>query len=341
MSKITKKYLKVNNVNCNLYFPFSNNYFSKNENLKIFEYETESVKHFGYRLYKKNNFSIIDCVNCGYIHTWPRPSKKFLENYYINYYYKKIKKNYKIEQLKYLNWWDNIFEKRLNYFKKFLPNKKIKILDIGCGTGYFLNQAHRMGFEVSGIEPSKYILNQNVNRQVKNNCIIGSYEDIGKFNNKFDVIYTHGVLEHLRDPYHFLKKVSKHMSKNSLIFSSVANDFNPFQYVAMSEQKDPWWITPPDHLNYFNKDSFNLFLKKNNFKTVKAYSSFPIDIFLNFGIDYVNNKSLGKRVHKFRVNFEDQLFKNLSPIFVEKFYKNFYQIGIGRQIDIIAKKNQI
>lgn len=338
MSKI-KKYLRVNNSNCNLYFPYSTNYISKIENTKVFEYEKKSAKHYGFKLYRKNNYSIIDCISCGYIHALPRPSKKFLKNYYINHYYKEIKKNYKVEQLKYLNWWDNIFKNRLNNFKKNLPNKKIKILDIGCGTGYFLNKAHQMGFEVSGIEPSQYILDQNHNKLVKDQCIVGSYEDIGKFDKKFDVIYTHGVLEHLRDPNHFLKEVSKHMDKNSLLFSSIANDFNPFQFIAMSEQNDPWWITPPDHLNYFNKDSFNLFLKKNNFKTVNALSSFPIDMFLNFGINYIKNKSLGKEVHKYRVNFENHLFKNLSPNIIEKFYNNFYQIGIGRQIDIIAKKD--
>ena len=94
-------------------------------------------------------------------------------------------------------------------------------------------------------------------------------EQISKLGNlKFDVIYSHGVLEHLRKPIEYINLLRTYLKKRGIIFSSVANDFNLFQYSYTHRKKiKPWWIIPPEHINYFNISSIQKLFHKNGFKT--------------------------------------------------------------------------
>ena len=125
---------------------------------------------------------------------------------------------------------------------------------------------------------------------------------------KFDVIYSHGVLEHLRKPIEYINLLRTYLKKRGIIFSSVANDFNLLQYSYTHRKKiKPWWIIPPEHINYFNISSIQKLFHKNGFKTKHIQTSFPIDIFLLMGIDYIGKKKLGKDAHNLRKKFEENL----------------------------------
>ena len=47
----------------------------------------------------------------------------------------------------------------------------------------------------------------------------------------------------------------------------------------------PWFLTPPEHINYFNHNSIVNF-KKNNFDILNQTSTFPIELFL-LSVDYL------------------------------------------------------
>ena len=66
----------------------------------------------------------------------------------------------------------------------------------------------------------------------------------------------------LEDPINFIKQAEKCLSKKGLIFTSVANDFNQIQFLALNHVKKPWWITPPEHYNYFNMTSIKRLMNR-------------------------------------------------------------------------------
>lgn len=328
------RYIKTWN---NVIFPIDNSLVNKKnfieEDLNYIKYKNCE----GVELFKKNHFQIIDCKKCNFIHALPLPTQSELDDFYLKTFYKQERKSDYFEgQRKQLNWWNKIFDERLDNFEKIL-GRKGSILDIGCGPGFFINRASSKGWEVAGIEPSIDAVNY-ANNSLGLDTQCKRIEDIYEIDKKFDVIYSHGVLEHLRNPsliFDLCKSIKQKNKLNEILcFISVANDFNPFQYAAIQSNKlEPWFIIPPEHLNYFNHANFIKFAESNNAKPIKVLSSFPIDAFLLAGNNYIENPSLGKECHLNRVNFEDALeFSGFSPL-KDSIYKFLATIGIGRQID--------
>ena len=103
-----------------------------------------------------------------------------------------------------------------------------------------------------------------------------------------DVVYSHGVIEHLRDPLNYLEISKAILNGKGLIFTSAANDFSIYQALAVKRLGvNPWWIIPPEHLNYFSVGSLVSVHKKFDYKIRDLRTSFPIDLFLLMGEDYV------------------------------------------------------
>ena len=332
-----KNYIKKNGI----IFPaevFSNlanqklvNFFD----LKKIEYTDHSKKkHYGVFLANHKKFKIIDCVKCSFIHAVPFLNEKKINDFYKKKFFKlDRKKNYFLKQKKDLNWWKRIFKERIDFFESHL-RRKGTILDVGCGPGFFLKYAKSRKWKVIGIEPSSQAVSY-AKDNLGISIIKGDYRFMKKIN-AVDVIYSHGVLEHIEDPNNFLSLAKKTLSKKGLIFTSVANDFNQLQSIALKKTKYPWWLLPPEHYNYFNIPSIKRIMQKK-FKILKINVSFPLELFLLMNENYIKEKKLGKKIHSNRValekNFNDNNFEN----FKKNFYRSFLDLKIGRQIDIICE----
>ena len=99
---------------------------------------------------------------------------------------------------------------------------------------------------------------------------------------------------------------------------------------------NPWWVLVPEHLNYFDKASSERIAQSHGFSIENATSTFPIDIFLLMGDNYISEKKLGPEVHSKIVKFENAVLNSNKKNLLEDMYKKFYEIGIGRQLEIIA-----
>jgi len=141
------------------------------------------------------------------------------------------------------------------------------------------------------------------------------------------------LVQHLRDPFSFLKKIKKFLVKNGLLIIMVPNDFNPLQLCANKLGFKKWWIRIPDHVNYFNFASIDMLLKKARFKTLYQTTDFPMEIFLLMGENYVDNEKIGKICHKKRMLIE----KNLDSNIRRTLYQSLAKKGIGRTCITYAK----
>ncbi len=342
----SKMYIKFNN----LFFPIKN--LKPQNHLKIIKkrdiakkYFYKSKYHSGLILYKTKKYSIIECEHCKYVHAYPFPKKKELTKFYEKKYYHKRKNNYFSTQKSQLDWWNKIYLSRLKMFEKVI-GKKGSILEIGCGPGFFLNEAKKRGWKVTGIDPSPKAI-KFVKKNFKIKAFNTNYENIDNYlDSKFDLIYNHGVIEHISDANLFFKKIKKLLKRGGLFFSSSANEFNEYQlkYLMKNENDNPsklnvkpWFLVPPEHLNYFNHNSIKNLYLKNNFKIINQNSSFPIDVFLKNGIDYIKNPLSGNHLQNFRQDFEKNLILNFDYENFFKFYKiNFFDRKVGRQTETLG-----
>jgi len=298
--------------------------------------------HSGHILCEVSGFEIIFCEKCGFIHVLNPPSKAELETFYkTKFYAQERKKTYFQEQMKSITWWNEIFQERLDKLENEL-GRTGKLLDVGCGPGFFLDFARKRSWDVCGIEPSSDACSFAKN-ELNLNVSLLSLENYLRKNSKekFDVVYSHGVLEHVLDPKDFINKSRSLLNKNGLIFLSVANDFNPFQYAYLKQNPEilPWWLVPPEHLNYFTTNSLKRLVKNCNFNIKSVQNSFPIDMFLLMGTDYINEPKLGRQCHHNREKFELTMLNSGLGFLKNELYESLALLGIGRQTDIIGVKD--
>ena len=278
----------------------------------------------------KEKYSIKNCKKCGFLHLYPKPTEQSLKKFYEEDYHQKLTHHlhdFKKELRE--QWWINQKSEEHLYFLKKFGKKTGKILDIGCGNGFFLKFMQEQGWEGLGIEISPLARKNALTLGVK------TQEDFrGLEYEKYDVIMLRFILEHLRNPLPFLKKVKKYLKTRGILITIVPNDFNPLQLSTEKIGINKWWIRQPDHINYFNFESLTFLLQKCGYKPIHKFTDFPMEIFLLMGDNYVKNQRLGRILHKKRMMFE----KNLEWETTRKIYESFAKQGIGRSCIIYSKK---
>ena len=71
------------------------------------------------------------------------------------------------------------------------------LLEVGCGFGYFLNEAFEEGFEVSGVEFNRGAV-ERLRRKYRFPIQQGPLEEIALEEDHYDVLAMFDVIEHLR-----------------------------------------------------------------------------------------------------------------------------------------------
>ena len=297
----------------------------------------DGLKHTGEVFGSSNGFDIIDCKVCGFKHAIPLPSIKELDEVYSHEYYTTEKPLYIEHYLEDKKWWDIVYSDRYDIFEYNLSQSRRRILDVGSGPGLFLNKGKERGWEVKGIEPSAQAAaysRDTLGLDIEETFL--DRDSVAKLG-QFDVVNLGEVLEHLPDPLEMLKLVHGLLDDEGLICIIVPNDFNPFQLLLRDHAGfNPWWIAPPHHINYFNFDSLTSLVVKAGFEVIHLESTFPIDMFLLMDDNYIGNDALGRKCHEKRKTFDINIAK-INGL-GKKLRESFANIGIGREIVLVAKK---
>ena len=187
----------------------------------------------------------------GFFSIHPLPSQKELFECYSQKYYE-AKPNFLEKQRVDNKHRQSVFKTVLSTVEEHRGTNPGKILDIGCGVGFFLEFMKNQDWSATGIELSKAASST----ALKNGLNVYSNEFDHKFIDeagKFDLIYMNEVLEHVHNPETIIKTCFDALEDNGLLYISVPNDFNPFQMILLEQKKyKPWWVSPPEHIHYFS-----------------------------------------------------------------------------------------
>jgi hypothetical protein len=91
-------------------------------------------------------------------------------------------------------------------------------------------------------------------------------------------------------------------------------------------------------LNYFDADSLAALLKGAGLAVSHLEASFPMEIFMLMGENYVGNGTLGRLCHERRMAFETNLRKLGKGELLSAFYQSLAGLNLGRQVIAYAKK---
>jgi SAM-dependent methyltransferase len=298
----------------------------------------KSRDHKGTIVASANGFDVINCKICRFKHIIPIPIEEELEQVYQLDYYTKEKPLY-IERFREdIDWWNIVYTHRYEFLEQHLPASHRCLLDIGSGPGFFLLNGRERGWHVKGIEPSVKAAEHSRSMGLEVVNAFFSEETAPKLG-RFDAINLSEVLEHISDPSGLLSLVHSQLNDGGMVCIDVPNDFNPLQ-IILRDHLDfkPWWVAPPHHINYFNFDSLANLLERCGFEVVHKESTFPIDMFLLMGDNYIGNDEVGRACHTKRMNFEKVMKDSGSSKLQSDLYSTFACYGIGREVVIFARK---
>ncbi|MBN1276290.1 MAG: class I SAM-dependent methyltransferase [Deltaproteobacteria bacterium] len=211
-----------------------------------------------------NGYLIKRCIVCGHCITTPVPERRVLKKIYDDQYfeshYVKADKGTKEFRKQIRN-----NHHRFRLLRRFLADGKI--LDVGCGKGYFL-YACKKRYDCSG-----YDVTDSNRDYIENELGIRLFcGDIDEIGSVFDAITLWHSLEHLRDPRETLKELLQLLRPGGILIAEVPVYFG-IDGVMQHHQWPNW--DPPFHLHHFSKDSLFRMMEGLGLKilTAKSYLS--------------------------------------------------------------------
>lgn len=217
------------------------------------------------------------------------------------------------------------------------PIADLKVLDIGCGWGQTMKYLAAQGAHCSGFDPAPEAVAYVQSCGLE--CVRAGMERMDVFGERrFDVVMLMNVLEHLSDPVAVVNEIRDLvLDSNGVLIIEVPNEFNAFQ-VASQELHglSEWWVAPPAHLNYFSASTLSHMLTSSKFDVRHIESSFPMEIFMLMGDNYVADRSLGRLCHERRMAFEMNLRKKGHTEKLRSFYEALASVDLGRQVIVYA-----
>lgn len=281
----------------------------------------------------------------GYYSIHPLPTEEELERHYQNTYFQmctalNYQTKYTDEELEYIT---NENERMLFAIEQFKDLSDSKILEIGVGEGYLLRLLRSMSSNARGIDYSSFGVtshNPELEEYVSFGNAIEFLQGYVTDRKVFDVIIAKHIYEHVIDPVELTSLCRAIMSPGGLLVVQVPNDFNRVQNLALEGGfiEERFWITPPEHLHYFSRDSLSKILESNGFKVCDVFADFPIDWFLlNQNSNYVSDRARGKDAHRARVMI-DKLITESGSSNALNFYRAMATVDLGRDLCVVARK---
>jgi ubiquinone/menaquinone biosynthesis C-methylase UbiE len=212
----------------------------------------------------KEEFTIVKCSSCGFHFTNPIPAETTIGNYYKSEEYVSHSSSNK-----------GIINRVYSIVRNYTLKQKVKLLssytngnsllDIGAGTGHFLNLAQTQGYEIQGLEPdedARSFANQQFNLSLEKLDTLTSISSDSK-----DLITMWHVLEHVYHLKRDLSEIVRVLKTGGYLFIAVPNmdSWDAKFYKSYWAAYDV-----PRHLYHFQEDSIELLLNSFGMKCVEV-----------------------------------------------------------------------
>jgi 2-polyprenyl-3-methyl-5-hydroxy-6-metoxy-1,4-benzoquinol methylase len=234
-------------------------------------------------------WSLKECPNaeCGLIWLDPMPTEADISKVYTTYYthqvntcertnigvwsilWRKLRTARKLVYLRLMSL-TSLHEARFSIATMYLAhNKPGKLLEVGCGTGIFLDRMRSRGWDVQGLEvdpEASKIAEATFGVPV----FAGTLEEANYPNANFDAVTMNHVIEHVHDPATLLL-ASYRVLKQGGCLVVVTPNIKSFGHNRFGQN----WrdLDPPRHLHLFSRSTLESIAKKAGFQKTETWTT--------------------------------------------------------------------
>lgn len=230
----------------------------------------DAIDHF----VSRQHFPVCDCRECGFRFTNNFPSEDTIGKYYDSPDYISHSDSYKgmFNKLYHLMR-KCMLTHKVNLVSRYTEGQNRRLLDIGCGTGYFLQAAKERGFTVAGIEKNdkaRALAITHFGLEVKDEKSFFKIAD-----SSFHMVTLWHVLEHLEKLNESIDKIGEILTPDGTVVIALPN----YRSFDAKYYKETWAAyDTPRHLWHFTPDTLGKLLSKHNMKVIRKYRM-PLDAF--------------------------------------------------------------
>lgn len=229
--------------------------------------------------------------------------------------------------------------------------EKDKILEVGCGNGYYLSLLNRMGLnlDLTGIDIDQLALTDAAkfisDKSVK--LMLADASKIPSPQNSFDKIVMSEVIEHVDDEEAVLKEVLRVLKKGGILSLTTCNIDYPFfwdpinwtlQHLFGTHIKSGFWAGIwNQHTRLYKKDQIEKLIKNAGFKIEQSesltswclpFNHYIVNLIAKLFYSNKLPKNLAKSMNKFQ--------NNKQPVFVRI---GFYLINLWDRLNDLFPAN--
>ncbi len=224
------------------------------------------------------------CRGCGCRFSYPRPPRATIDQFYDHRHYTVLDEEIVRERLELGRL---SMAHRLEVARPLAGRPLARMLEIGCGPGFYVHGAVQLGIEARGIDLDPGAVEFGRSRGLA--LSQATIEESGFEDGKFDLVLLAQIIEHVPDPHDFLERVHRLLAPGGVVIVETPNasslehvhrrlfveaypklaDDNPGLSRAARAwlaATRPWgYLDPPRHINGFTVASLRRVLERSGF----------------------------------------------------------------------------
>jgi len=254
---------------------------------------------------------IVSCLGCGLKYVNPRDEAGKIFSRYAQ-----LEDGLYLSEEKGRRVAARIILKQISKYKR-----KGRFLDIGCATGFLLDEAKKQGWDAEGVELSEWSV--NFAKDKLGLKVFQGHLNEANFPSKyFDVIVLTDVVEHVIDPSGLMEEARRLLKPDGILYISTPD----IESLLSKLLKAKWWGIQHAHLYYFSRNSLTRLLDVAGFRVIK-YSSYV----RVFSLYYWGMRLRG---------YSKAIYSIFSPLLNSRLKHMLLKISFHDQIALIAHRKR-
>ncbi|PQP34957.1 hypothetical protein C6A37_05070 [Desulfobacteraceae bacterium SEEP-SAG9] len=214
-------------------------------------------------IHQKKQWQYRRCLNCDLVSLYPRPRPREFRDSYDHYLPMGSADIHEWKKMM-----QPVVDKSADLIELQNKTGKGKLLDIGCGYGFFLEEMALRGWQVQGIEISptgrQYAKNR-LNLEVYSEPL----ENLALPANTFDVVTLFYVIEHVLDPLALLRAVKRILKPGGLVLLRWPHTTPIVRILGPLSRKLDLYHTPY-HIHDFSPKTIKRLLELSDFEAIES-----------------------------------------------------------------------